>query len=295
MQPRQRRGPLVDPRRVLLPSGSEDASKSRSAAYTRGVRATLFRSKEQTARIRGIPILEAAVHDAVLELGAALLPRDEVDGKLIVAQEFVLPYGRPDVVAAVVDTRVWSAWRRKGIEPCTAPLPLATALLLAGLGGRASVGDLLRPSARRSERSRVRGALAALARRKWVERKGDVFALRISSGDSLRSVSAVEAKLNNWRRAVRQVQSWEGHVDAVWLAFPASYLPNVPRTQPFRRFGLIQVEGEQAQIVRRATGPRARGVRRALTEQYLYARWLAEVSEVTRSPATLKTATAAAG
>jgi hypothetical protein len=231
----------------------------------------------------------------VVQLGSNLLPRAAVGGKLLVAQELVLPYGRPDVVAAAVDATVWRMWQRKDIEPCTAPLPIATALALARLGGRARIDDLLHTSAGRAERTRVRGALAALGARRWVDRDDDMFVLRFTPGAALRSVSAVEAKLNNWRRAVRQVQSWEGQVDAVWLAFPAPYLPNVPRTQPLRRFGLIRVDGNEARIVRRPTGPRSKGVRRTLTEQYLYARWLAEVSETTFARRALKPAVAAAG
>lgn len=254
----------------------------------------LFRGKDQTHRTRGVPILEAPVHEAVLRLGAGLLPRTEEGGKLVVALELVLPYGRPDVVAADVDAAVWEAWRSSGIQPCTAPLPLAAALALARLGGRASIDDLLRPSAGRADRARVRGALAKLVMRGWVEREDASFVLRLAPGGALRSVSAVEAKLNNWRRAVRQVQSWEGHVDSVWLAFPAPYLPNVPRTQQLRRFGLIRVDGDTARIVRRPTGPRSKGVRRAMTEQFLYARWVAEMSEGTRRRRVLRAATAVA-
>lgn len=244
----------------------------------------LFPRKEETARTRGVPVLEAPVHEAVLQLGAELLPSVEVERRVVVVQELVLPYGRPDVVAAHVDATVWAAWRGKGVEPCTAPLPLAAALAIARLGGRARIEDLQRVSAARAERGRVRGALAALGKRGWVEREDDVFVLRLVPGDALQSVSGVEAKLNNWRRAARQVQSWESHVDAVWLAFPAPYLPHVPRRQQLRRFGLIRVDGDRARIVRRPTGPRSRGVRRALMEQSLYTRWLAEVSTTATHP-----------
>ncbi len=121
----------------------------------------------------------------------------------------------------------------------------------------------------------MRRSLATLSELAWVRRQGDAFVLRLAPGQALLAVSGVEAKLNNWRRAVRQVQSWEGYVDAAWLAFPDAYLRHMPRTPPLRRFGLITVENGQARIVRRPSGVRANGVRHVLMEQHLYARWLA--------------------
>ncbi len=233
-------------------------------------------SAEKTARSLGIPTHEAALHDAVVELAEALLPRREIEGSLVVAPELALPYGRPDVIVAVVDTRQWARWRMKGVDPCTAPLPLATALSLARLGGSSSIARLVDPASMQTERSRIRRALATLEKHGWVERESEMFKLRLSPGAAVRSITGIEAKLSNWRKAVRQVQSWENYVDSAWLAFPIPYLPNVPRVQALRRFGLIGVRDGGATIARRPRSRRANGFHQALTEQFLYRRWLAE-------------------
>lgn len=227
------------------------------------------------ARTLGVPIREAAVHDGVAALRGQLLPVSIQGGDLIVAHELALAYGRPDVVAAAGDLSRWRAWRRLKVAPCTAPIPLSTAIGLNRLGGKATFDELMASNDGRGPRSRLRSSLATLVDLGWVRRQGDAFVLRLGPGEALVTVSGVEAKLNNWRRAVRQVQSWEGYVDAVWLAFPAGYLHHVPRTPPLRRFGLIAVEDGQARIIRRPSGARANAVRRALIEQHLYARWLA--------------------
>jgi hypothetical protein len=229
---------------------------------------------ERGAAKLGVPLAEAHVHDAVAQLGEELLPRPRSSGTFVLVHELELPYARPDIVAAVVDLRAWQARRDAGIAPCTAPLPLRFALALSAKGGSARLDELVPGSASRGDRSRARDALAALMRKGWTERCDDLFVLRLVPNRALEIVSGVEAKLNNWRRAVSQVHSWESHVDAVLLAFPQSYLPHVPRTQPLRRFGLIGVEDEDARLVRKPTGPRARGIRRALTEEFLYSRWL---------------------
>lgn len=215
------------------------------------------------------------MHDGVAALRGLLLPASPQGPDLVVAHELALAYGRPDVVAAAVKLAVWRNWRRLKVEPCTAPIPLSTAVGLSKLGGKATFEELMASESGRGPRSRLRRSLATLVDLGWVRRQSDAFVLRLGPGEALLTVSGVEAKLNNWRRAVRQVQSWEGYVDAVWLAFPAGYLPHVPRTPPLRRFGLIAVEDGRARIVRRPSGARANAVRRVLIEQHLYARWLA--------------------
>lgn len=86
----------------------------------------------------------------------------------------------------------------------------------------------------------------------------------------------VEAKIDNWRRALKQAQGIEAFVDGVWLAFPDQYLHNVPRTRPgLKRFGIITVSSEgEAIVVRKPRGHRSVGFARAIAEEHLYARWL---------------------
>jgi hypothetical protein len=244
-------------------------------AYTRRVSLIVLSHGTATARTLGVPIREAEVHDGVAALREQLLPTSSCAPDLVVAHELALAYGRPDVVAAGVELAQWRAWRKRKVQPCTAPIPLGTALALSRLGGKATVDELVTSNGGQGSRSRVRRSLVALSDLGWVRRGGDAFELRLAPGQALLAVSGVEAKLNNWRRAVRQVQNWEGYVDATWLAFPAAYLRHVPRTPQLRRFGLIAVEGGQARIVRRPSGARANGVRHVLIEQHLYARWLA--------------------
>lgn len=228
-----------------------------------------------TARKLGIPIREAEVHRAVAALCDGLLPRRTGAPDFVIANELSLAYGRPDIVAAEVELAKWRAWRRRNISPCTAPQALATALALKQLGGSASVDALATSDDGQTSRARVRRSLASLVELGWVRRRGELFDLRLTPGEAVAGVAGVEAKLNNWRRAVRQVQSWEGLVDAAWLAFPASYMRHVPRTTPLRRFGLIAVENGEGRIVRRPSNTRANGVRHVLIEQHLFARWLA--------------------
>ena len=238
-----------------------------------------------TARTLGVPIREAEVHDGAAALRDQLLPKLIQAPDLVLAHELALAYGRPDVVAAAVELVQWRAWRRRKIAPCTAPLPLAIALTMSELGGSASVDEIVAANGGQLSKPRIRRSLATLSKLGWVRSQREVFVLRLSPGEALRAVSGVEAKLNNWRRAVRQVQSWEGYVDAVWLAFPAAYVPRVPRTPPLRRFGLIAVEHGCARIVRRPSGVRASGVRRLLMEQHLYARWVAATRRTPNSVA----------
>ena len=260
-------------------------------AYTRLVARLVLPLDTVTARTLGVPLHEAEVHESVVALQEQLLPVTAVPADLIVAHELALAYGRPDVVAAAVQLAEWRAWRRLKIEPCTAPVPLTTALALSKLAGKATLDELVAANGGPEARARLRRSLASLSELGWVRRQGEAFVLRLVPGDALLSASGVEAKLNNWRRAVRQVQSWESYVDAVWLAFPAAYLPNVPRTPRLRRFGLIAVEEGCAHIVRRPSGPRAQGVRHVLMEQHLYGRWLA-ATQGKRAASTTPRATA---
>ena len=240
-----------------------------------------------TERTLGVPLHEAVVHEGVAALQEKLLPVPTYLADLVVVHELALAYGRPDVVAAAVELGKWRAWRRLKVQPCTAPVPLTTALVLSNLGGKATLDDLVTANGGSGARARLRRSLATLSDLGWVRRQGEAFVLRLVPGEALLSVSGVEAKLNNWRRAVRQVQSWETYVDAVWLAFPASYLPNVPRTPRLRRFGLIAVEEGRAHIVRRPSGPRAQGVRHVLMEQHLYGRWLVATQRRRGAPSRL--------
>ena len=237
------------------------------------MQALVLKQPGETARSLGVPVAESFVHEAVVRLGAELLPAAPT-GRLVIAHELEFAYGRPDLIAADVNLSVWRSWSRKRIQPCTAPVPLGVADALARLDGSATLDTLVRSMAPGFGRRRVVHGLAVLKTQGRIARKGETHVLRLLPGNAVQSASGVEAKLNNWRRAVRQVQSWEGLVDAVWLAFPNSYLSNVPRSLPLRRFGLIGADDYIARVIRRPRGSLTRGVKHLLVEQHLYRRWL---------------------
>lgn len=225
----------------------------------------------------GAPVAEAELHAAVPELGASLLPQTpSADERLVIAHELTLGHVRPDVVAAAVDLDVWHRRTAAGLAPCTAPLPLRMSLVLRSLGNQATVDELVGASGE-IDRARVRGAITELVGRGWVRRADGHVELSDAYRRAVRMATAVEAKVSNWRRAVRQAQGLEGAFDGIWLAFPRSYLGNVPREPAgLRRFGLIAVESGTATSVRRPRGRRPTELSRALTEEYLFARWRSE-------------------
>jgi hypothetical protein len=214
-------------------------------------------------------------------MGRDLLPKGSPPGTLLIIGELALGHGRPDVTAAAVDSHAWRARERAGIEPITAPLPLAVAYALEGLSGPGTLAEL-RLALPRHSAAAVNKGVRELARRGWLaSSKGDLLVLERRTKPRLAAVAAVEAKVDNWRRAARQAVAWINHVDAAWLAFPKSYLRNVPRRDPYiARLGLITVEGAatRGQSVRRPRSAKARGVQRRITEEQIYARWLAACS-----------------
>jgi hypothetical protein len=227
-------------------------------------------------RVLGRPKLEANLQDVVAELGAELLPprgREIPGHSIVIAHELVFPYGRPDIVVAAVELDVWRRRRRAGIAPCTAPAALGVAINLRDLGGAATVEQLsdLAPMAR------VRAGIRTLVRLRWVRVRRDTVTLAEATRDSVGAMAGVEVKLNNWRRAVAQVQSWESLVDASWIAFPRNYLSHVPSGPALQRLGLIGVENSEPVIVRRARARRSGGLRVALADEFLFARWMAEL------------------
>lgn len=229
---------------------------------------------------RGVPRpeREGLIHDAVVAMGRNLLPKGSQPGTLLIIGELVLGHGRPDVTVAAIDSRAWRARMRAEIEPITAPLPLTVACALEELSGRGTLAELRQALPRHSAAAVNKGA-RELANRGWLaSNKGGLLVLERRTKPGLGAVAAVEAKVDNWRRAARQAIAWINHVDAAWLAFPKSYLRNVPRRDPYiARLGLIAVNGDasKGQSVRRPRSAKARGVQRRITEEQIYARWLA--------------------
>lgn len=241
------------------------------------MRPVLLNHVDYGAATRGVPVAEAALHRAVLNLGRELVRRPRsAEGTLVLVNELGLSYARADVVAAVVDLELWRRRKRQGILPCTAPQPLSLALRMRDLKHPISAERLL-GGLEGSERDRLRRALAELVRRRWVRHTTAGYRLSTVTRPAVKTLAAVEAKVDSWRRAVRQAQGLEASVDAAWLAFPASYVAKVPRQRPgLQRLGIISVEMGEARVVRRPSGRTASAGARALSEEHLYARWLQE-------------------
>lgn len=226
-------------------------------------------SAEFSAFRRGVPIHERRLHEAVLR-GAQSLVRHE--GTVLAVSELRLPPSRPDVVVATVDVDVWAQRQQAGLAPCTAPALLRVIDLLVRARGSCNVSRITASGTSPSSQR----ALGELIRLGIAFRSDQRIALHEAWHPALREVVGVEAKLGFAERARRQAASWEHHVDGVFLALPANYMPRVPRgDRDLRRFGLIAVDDETATIVRRPRGRRARGAARLLTEEQLFARWLA--------------------
>lgn len=222
------------------------------------------------------PEREGLLHKAVVSMGQLLLPKGHRPGTLLVIPELALGSGRPDVAVAAVDIRAWKRRLKKGVAPLTAPLPVTVACALDRFSGEASLQALAETLPRHSHEAVAKG-VRELGRAGWLESdEASALALnREARKAGLLTMAAVEAKVGNWRQAARQAISWINQVDAAWLAFPSSYMPNVPRRDPYlSRFGLIAVDDAVSPLaVRRPRSPKARGIRRRLSEEHLYARW----------------------
>ena len=233
-------------------------------------------SAEPSALRRGIPIHERRLHEAVLWAARSLVQRE---GTVVAVSELRLPPSRPDVVVAIVDLDVWTRRRQAGLAPCTAPALLRVVDLLERAGGMCDVDRITASGTSRSSQR----ALGELIRLGVATRSDGLITLHEAWRPALREVVGVEAKLGSADRARRQAASWEHHVDGVFLALPASYMRRVPRSdRELRRFGLIAVDEDTAVLVRRPRGRKARGAARLLTEEQLFARWLASA----RTPTT---------
>lgn len=132
----------------------------------------------------GVPIQEAVLHSALKEHHRKLFPPG-VGRSTFFLSEPELGFGRPDALILTVSKSALSAFRRTGLR-----LPsLSAAKSLAGVGSGNS---------ERYDR--------ALARD--LSRSGWTAADLIAAGKIIHDSIAVEAKLNEWRRAIRQASTY---------------------------------------------------------------------------------------
>lgn len=193
---------------------------------------------------------------------------------VITAQELSLPSGRPDVVVASVDLPRWIARRDAGIRPVTSPQQLQVAQAIRKTRGALNTDQIAKRS--RLNEQQVGRALRELQAAGWVESSGGKYTAGQLSAPSIPFAAAVEIKTGHWRWAAKQAMGWSHSFDFTWLAFPSSYMRQVPRRNTFfDRFGLIavQVEGDCA-FVRRSRTVRADPLKRRAVEEAMFRRWL---------------------
>jgi hypothetical protein len=234
-----------------------------------------FAARSYSLNQRGVPSVEAPLQEAAAASARVLAPSD--CRQLLVIPELEVHGVRPDLWIGCVDERSFLKRARLGIEPCTAPLPLSIAVEIRRRGGAMTIDRLAPPNGPLGDRSRVLRGVADLVERGLVVREeGDV---RLAPGwASARAEGvAIETKIGQWRRALRQVQMWRRFVNGAWMVFPASYLPAVPRQRPgTRAIGLATVDGESLEVIRRPRLTVGQPFPKAVLEEHLYLRWLAE-------------------
>lgn len=226
-------------------------------------------------RQRGVPSLEAPLQDAAARAARLLAPRG--CRELLVIPELEVGGVRPDLWIGCVDEEIFRKRSAMGISPCTAPYPLAIAHELRRLGGSARIERLSSLSRQLGERPRIlRGVAELVERGIAVREEGEVRLVNGWRPAGAEGV-AVEAKVGQWRKTFRQVQMWRRFVNGAWMVFPDSYLGSVPRQRPgMRAIGLATVEGEDLRVIRRPRLIVGQPLARALLEEHLYGRWLAE-------------------
>jgi hypothetical protein len=238
-------------------------------------------------RQRGVPSLEAPLQDAAARAARLLAPRG--CRELLVIPELEVGGVRPDLWIGCVDERNFKQRSAAGIAPCTAPQPLAIAHEVRRLGGIASIEQLTSSAQRLGERPRVLRGISELVERGIAVREDGevrlVGAWRPADAEGV----AVEAKIGQWRRALRQIQMWRHFVNGAWVVFPESYLASVPRQRPgTRAIGLATVEGDSLRVIRRPRLIVGQPLARALLEEHLYGRWLTEDVSVNKERTKLK-------
>jgi hypothetical protein len=240
---------------------------------------TLLGPRIYSPEQRGVPTLEAPLHDAAAVAADLLAPSDLE--RLVVIPELEIAGVRPDLWIGQFDEKNFRARLDASLVPCTARYPLAIAGALRRLGGEGSVDQLDSSAFHLGERRRIQRGISELIDRGLAIREDRCVVLHPAFKPAAVRGVGVEAKLGRWRKAVRQVQMWRSSVNGAWLVFPSSYLPHVPRQRPgMRSLGLAVVDDAgRVSVVRQARLTVGRPLARMVTEEHLYARWKVEVTE----------------
>lgn len=224
---------------------------------------------------RGVPREEARLQKVTAAAARALAPPG--CQKLLVVPELEVSGVRPDFWIGCIDEQCFVQRAQVGLKPCTAPLPLSIALELRRLGGTATIERLSSPSRRLGDRRRVLRGVRQLTERGLAQRGERTVQLSSNWTPARAQGIAVEVKLDQWRKAVRQIQMWRRFVNGAWMIFPDSYLSSVPRQRPGTRgIGLATVQAEELKVIRKPRLIVGQPSGKVVLEEYLYARWLAE-------------------
>lgn len=180
----------------------------------------------------GIPKHETVLHDALKQQFGMLFPPGSGRSTFIIPEPD-LGFGRPDALLVTIAPRGLEAFRNQNLR--LSSLNAAKSIIgfpgnLSGSYSRALVKDL--------------------------ERAGWTDKALIAAGQLIHDSLAVEAKLNDWRRAIRQASAYRVGAGRASILVPVrvSKLVN-PRNLDIHQIGLLADNGQE--IAWRLDAPRA--------------------------------------
>ena len=174
----------------------------------------------------GIPIHERQLTEAFLQNLPSVV-RPGAGRSIYVLEEVDLGAGRPDVVVLTISSAAFESFRRTGLR---LPSPLAARALDLGIGS----GDL------GASVSHVNSIRRELRQAGWFD--VDLDRIVASVHDSL----AVEAKMKDWKQAVRQVGRFRSHFRRSAVLMPKRPITDdMLRSIGFYGFGLLFRDGDQ--------------------------------------------------
>lgn len=264
--------------RTLACRVREKRDRGRNIADDRSMTRQLLDAAPAVASPVGRATHELALHKALLEAAPLFLARPRE--ARIAVHEFALRGPRPDVCIADVDLDLFGARRAAAVRPTFNSAVAAVVAALRERRGQVSPDWTIERAAAFVGGAAARRAFKTLLREGSLTSTGrGVLLSEAIAKPALHCAVAIEAKVNKWRSAAQQAHRWRLAVDEAWLAFPTRYVRSIPLDLPgLQCFGLAAVSDDSVERSRMAPIRRADAFNRALTEQYLYARWLDEVA-----------------
>ncbi|ABK05864.1 transcriptional regulator, BadM/Rrf2 family (plasmid) [Arthrobacter sp. FB24] len=175
-------------------------------------------------------------------------------------------HGIADVVFADVDQEVMSARTRLGLSAVTEISEVAT--LMAFQSGKDQEAPQFLQTASLAARTGISPGhlrskiLPRLVERGWILSRGGGWALSASFIPPVRSMTAVEIKRTDWRRALSQANSYTDFSDAAYVAMDCARVRDTAAMSPafnFSGVGLLTVRSDEgAKGVQRRINARRR-------------------------------------